>query len=240
MYVRNTARVLLMAAAAMIAVAAPAHAHAKLLRAQPAPGSTVREAPAMVRAWFNEEIDARRSTLTVTNAHGHRVDAGRGGVDLHDLDRKSMVVGLGAIGAGRYTVRWTAVSADDQFVAKGSYRFTVAAAATGGLPPLRIVTPANGATVGNPVVVVVETTADLMKAGMGGHGMSDEPARHLHVDIGTRMTMPTARQLTKVGSNRYSIALGRVRAGRQVLRVYWADAHHKPIGGGQIVTVTVK
>ncbi len=100
--------------------------HAKLLRAEPAPGSTVKTSPTVVRAWFNDELDTKRSGISVWDRRGRRVDDGKGGVDLGDLDRKSMTVKLKPLGPGSYTVKWKAVSADDAFVAQGSFRFTVA------------------------------------------------------------------------------------------------------------------
>jgi len=112
-------------AALVVLLAAAAWGHAKLLRALPAPGATVTRAPTVVRLWFNDELDVKRSGLSVWNARGQRVDDGRGGVDLTDLDRKSMKVALKPIIPGRYTVRWRAVSADDLFVSTGTFTFTV-------------------------------------------------------------------------------------------------------------------
>ncbi|HEV8353286.1 MAG TPA: copper resistance protein CopC [bacterium] len=109
----------------LMLVAAAAWGHAKLLRAVPAPGSTIARTPTIVRLWFNEELDTKRSGLSVWNARGQRVDDGHGGVDLNDLDRKAMKVVLKPILPGRYTVRWRAVSADDLFVSTGSFTFTV-------------------------------------------------------------------------------------------------------------------
>ena len=117
---------LVVTAAGLAAPAHPLDAHAKLLRAEPRPGGAVRSAPRVVRAWFDDELDPRRSAMTVTDAKGTRVDDGKGGVDLDDLDRRSMLARLKPIGAGTYTVRWTATSADDGYVARGSFRFTVA------------------------------------------------------------------------------------------------------------------
>jgi methionine-rich copper-binding protein CopC len=87
----------------------------------------VRAVPAVVRAWYNDELDPKHSALGVWDARGKRVDDGKGGVDLNDLDRKSMLARLRPLPPGVYTVRWTAVSLDDQNVAKGSFRFTLAA-----------------------------------------------------------------------------------------------------------------
>jgi len=103
----------------------PAFAHAKLLRAQPAPGSTVKTAPAVVRVWFSDELDPKTSALNVWDSRGRRVDDGKGGVDLDDLDRKSMIARVRLPGPGVYTVKWRAVSVDDRFAAQGSFRFTV-------------------------------------------------------------------------------------------------------------------
>jgi methionine-rich copper-binding protein CopC len=117
---------LALAAAGLAVPAGPLGAHAKLVRAEPRPGATVRPAPRVVRAWFDDELDPRRSTMTVVDAGGRRVDDGHGGVDLDDLDRRSMLARLTSSGPGTYTVRWTATSADDGYVARGSFRFTVA------------------------------------------------------------------------------------------------------------------
>ncbi|MBI4280200.1 MAG: copper resistance protein CopC [Armatimonadetes bacterium] len=103
-----------------------AAAHARLVRAEPAPGSTVKSTPRVVRAWFSEELEAKRSAMGVWDARGRRVDDGKGGVDLNDLDRKSMMARLKPLGPGTYTVKWKAVSADDAYTAQGEFRFAVA------------------------------------------------------------------------------------------------------------------
>ncbi|HEY3247822.1 MAG TPA: copper resistance CopC family protein [bacterium] len=107
--------------------ASAAWAHAKLLRAAPAAGSVLIHPPAVVRLWFSDELDVRRSALSVWNARGQRIDNGRGGVDLADLDRKTMKAALKPMTSGRYRVRWRAVSADDLFVSSGSFAFVVRA-----------------------------------------------------------------------------------------------------------------
>lgn len=101
-------------------------AHAKLVRAEPAANSTLKTAPKAVRIWFTQELVPKRSTLSVLDARNRRVDDGKGGVDLADLDRKSMIARLKPLGPGKYTVRWRTVSAEDRDVIEGSFRFTVA------------------------------------------------------------------------------------------------------------------
>lgn len=223
--------------------------HAKLLRAEPDPGSTVTAAPKTVRLAFtlspNEELDAQRSAVSVWDSNNRRVDDGKGGVDLDDLDRRTMIAKLKSIGPGTYAVRWRAVSSPDLDVAQGSYKFTVEAA-TGSmkLPPLRIVFPKNGAVVNGPVAVIFETPADLSKMTMRA-GMKTESSMaampHLHIDLDRRQTMPAMKHLTKVGPDRYRHSLGTVQPGRHTIRVYWADArHHKAMGTVQAVTITVR
>ncbi len=117
----------MMAVVALIAAvpAGKAVAHAKLMRADPAPDSTVAVAPKVVKVWFSEELRSKGSTLQVVDSRGVRVDDGKGRVDLDDLDRMTLIGGLKAMGRGTYTVRWTAVSADDRDMAKGTFSFTV-------------------------------------------------------------------------------------------------------------------
>ncbi len=120
----------LLVLAASLSQAVDVMAHAKLQRAEPPPGSIVKTPPAVVRLWFsmspNEELDPRRSTVSVWDRRGRRVDDGKGGVDLNDMDRRSMIARLKPIGPGTYTVRWKAVTIPDRGLSQGSFNFTVA------------------------------------------------------------------------------------------------------------------
>ncbi len=108
-----------------LAWAGTAGAHAKLVQADPPPGAVLRSAPRAVRAVFNEELAARGSFLVVVDSRGRRVDDGKSGLDLDDLDRRTLVARLRPAGPGRYTVRWQATSADDGYVTRGQYTYTV-------------------------------------------------------------------------------------------------------------------
>jgi hypothetical protein len=114
------------------------------------------------------------------------------------------------------------------------------------LPPLKIISPTNGATVASPVVVVFETEADVSKMTMDGAmkaGKMDmsKAGPHLHVDLDKRVTMPTSNLLSKVGMHRYQYSLGNARPGTHTIRLYWADTkHHKPLGAVRAIRVTVK
>ena len=100
-----------------------AQAHAYLRRADPAVGSTVPTAPAVVRCDFTEELEPSFSKLEVQDASGRRIDAG----DMHLApgDAKQMVIGLSKVGPGTYTVIWHAVSVDTHRT-EGRFSFTVA------------------------------------------------------------------------------------------------------------------
>jgi len=102
-----------------------AFGHARLLKSEPPNDAMLRVPPKVVRIWFNDELDPKQSSLSVWDSQGKQVDDGKGGVDLNDLDRTSMIVMLMPIGPGTYTVRWRAVSVDDLNVAQGTFRFTV-------------------------------------------------------------------------------------------------------------------
>lgn len=110
---------------ALCAWVAAALAHARFVRADPAPGAVLQTPPRIVRVVFNAELSAQGSTLAVWDARGHRVDDGRGGLDLQDLDRRTLTARLHPIGPGRYTVRWQARSAEDGHTTRGQYTFLV-------------------------------------------------------------------------------------------------------------------
>lgn len=219
----------------------PAYAHPRVARVLPAPGSVITVAPKVVRIWFkldpNEELDPKRSALSVRDAHGARVDDGKGGVDLYDLDRLSLIARLKPLGPGTYTVRWRAVSTPDRGERQGTFRFTVARSVS--LPPLRFVSPQQGAAVMSPIEIIFETEADLAKMTIGPHEMT-MGRTHLHIDLDRRLIMPTMKQITRVGAGRYRVSLGRAVAGPHTIRLYWADSKHRPMGPVQSIRVTLK
>ncbi|MDQ1598796.1 MAG: copper resistance protein [Actinomycetota bacterium] len=100
-------------------VAAPASAHAHLVRAVPGDGATVTTAPARVRLVFDENMRTP-AALVVTGPSGTRVDQGT----VRVLDNTASVR-VAVTAAGRYTVAIRVVSADGHPVsAQTSFRFT--------------------------------------------------------------------------------------------------------------------
>jgi methionine-rich copper-binding protein CopC len=100
-------------------VTGEAMAHALLDRAEPRVGNTVAAAPQEVTLWFTQKLEAAFSTITVTNAAGQRVDAGKARVS-----GTQMSVSLRSGGAGTYHVSWRVLSVDAHKT-EGSFTFKV-------------------------------------------------------------------------------------------------------------------
>jgi len=103
--------------------AAPAAAHAVLLRTTPAPQSTVKTAPRAVRLDFNEHVDVAFGAIRVFDVDAHRVDLGKIRTTNHGT---SVLVPLRPLHDGTYSVTWRAVSADGHLV-RGGFAFYVGA-----------------------------------------------------------------------------------------------------------------
>ena len=124
---RRAARVAAALLAAVFAVtgglaalgAAPASAHAHLVRATPGDGATVTTAPTRVRLVFDENVRTP-AALVVTGPSGTQVEQG----PVQVLDNTASVR-VHVLAAGRYTVAFRVVSADGHPVsAQTSFRFT--------------------------------------------------------------------------------------------------------------------
>jgi copper resistance protein C len=96
-----------------------AAAHASLDRAEPRVGNAVATAPREVTLWFTQKLEPAFSTITVTDAAGQRVDAGKTRVS-----GDTMAISLRKIGSGTYRVIWHVLSVDTH-TTDGSFTFTV-------------------------------------------------------------------------------------------------------------------
>jgi len=105
-----------------LALQSHAWAHAFLDHADPKVGSIVTGSPAVVKAWFTQELEPAFSSLQVTDAQGREVD--KKDMHLDDKDKKLMIVSLPPLTAGTYTVNWQAVSVDTHRT-QGHFEFTV-------------------------------------------------------------------------------------------------------------------
>ena len=144
-----------LAGLATLALAGGVLAHAQLVSADPPVGGTLTSTPHTLTATFDEELTADGSSLVIEGPSGVQVTTGTVSAD----DDKTMTADLPALPAGTYTVRWTAVTADDLAVERGSYTFSVASAAASATPaPTQ--PPTGGATgSSNDVLIAVGLAA---------------------------------------------------------------------------------
>ena len=94
-------------------------AHAFLDHAEPRVGNKVAAPPREVTLWFTQKLEPAFSTITVTNAAGERVDAGKTRVNGNQ-----MAVSLRPGGTGTYHVTWHVLSVDTH-TTDGSFSFQV-------------------------------------------------------------------------------------------------------------------
>jgi methionine-rich copper-binding protein CopC len=112
-----TASVLL----ASLAGLSPAFAHAFLVKANPAVGSTVATAPAQLLMAYTEGLEVPFCAVTVTSASGTVVSDKPQAVPGHNNE---MSVKLHITAPGTYSVTWHAVAVDTHHT-QGSFKFTV-------------------------------------------------------------------------------------------------------------------
>lgn len=98
-------------------------AHGKLVKANPAPGSSVGAAPSQVQLWFDEPPELSFSEVQVLNAQKQRVDTGA--LQLAPNDNLSLIMPLKGVTDGTYTVVWKILSQADGHITRGVYAFNV-------------------------------------------------------------------------------------------------------------------
>lgn len=119
----------------LLGTSTPAHAHAQLVRATPAPGSVLAQAPAEIRLDFSEALDASFSRVSVVDATGATVVAGPGAIP--GAQPQTLQVVLPALPAGTYSAVWRARSAVDGHTTTGVVAFAIGVTnqAVSQLPP---------------------------------------------------------------------------------------------------------
>jgi methionine-rich copper-binding protein CopC len=103
----------------LAALGGPAAAHAFLEKATPSASANLRVAPANVTLKFSEALEPAFSGMTVTNAAGRDMSTGP-----TVTTGAEMLVPLGVLKPGRYSMRWHAVSVDTHRT-DGRYEFTI-------------------------------------------------------------------------------------------------------------------
>jgi len=114
---------LLLSALMTLLPAPAAFAHASLVKAEPAPGSTLAEGPPRVTLWFAEPVEPGFSDIRVLDSAGNRVDNGDSAIS--GGDPKALSVSLRPLERGVYTVSWRNVSALDGHPLRDSFTFAI-------------------------------------------------------------------------------------------------------------------
>lgn len=109
----------------------PASGHAEPVQSDPSADATVAEAPARITVIFSEEVAAEGTELTVVAPDGSPADLGDTTIELDDMERKTVSVGLNPdLQPGTYTVTWRTRSTEDDDREEGTFTFTIAPAST--------------------------------------------------------------------------------------------------------------
>lgn len=107
----------------MLCAAPPVLAHAFPENSSPHVGSELAATPAVVKIWFDGEIEPVFSTLIVRNAAGTQVSQGRGHVSSSNSTLLETTL-AGALPAGHYFVYWSVIAHDGHHTA-GRFPFTI-------------------------------------------------------------------------------------------------------------------
>ena len=97
-------------------------AHAYLVKSAPAQRATLYRAPAKIQLWFNERLEPRYSSFTVSSADGNSIETIKSAVD--DRDAKQIFAVLKPLPPGRYLVKFRVLSVDGHVV-EDQFPFTI-------------------------------------------------------------------------------------------------------------------
>jgi copper transport protein len=149
---------LLVTAAAVGALAVPAvaSAHAYVVRTVPAQSAILKAAPSTVALTYDEAVEPRFATISVSDARGRELTTGR--VSRSPANPDTLVVPLQrGLRRGWYLVYWRAISVDGHPV-QGAYEFAVGPAP--GAPP-EFVVPHSTRSATTPDVLITRWLAFL-------------------------------------------------------------------------------
>lgn len=97
-------------------------AHAYLVKSVPAQRAVLYHAPAKIQLWFNERLEPRYSSLSLSDAGGKAIETGK--VEVSHDDPKQLAAPLKLLPAGRYVVKYRVLSVDGHVV-QDQFPFTV-------------------------------------------------------------------------------------------------------------------
>jgi methionine-rich copper-binding protein CopC len=169
-----------------IGTASAASAHAKVLSATPAIGSTIAKPPTSVSVQTAENMKPgpQFSNLFVYGPNGDLISQGNATIPLNNP--REMSVPIKADGTGVYVVQWKTVSAEDGDPDQGAFVFTVGAAAATvptATPSQQNSAPAtqpgSAASLGTPILVPIVAAIVALIVGLAAG-----------IGIGRRRTAP--------------------------------------------------
>ena len=118
---RRTLLAVLTAVVALLALAAPAGAHAVLLSTQPTSGQTYPSSPKVVTLLFDENVQVGLGGIRVLDPKGNRVETGK---PTQSNGGKEVSVSVPTLAKGTYVVTWRVISADGHPV-QNAFTFSV-------------------------------------------------------------------------------------------------------------------
>jgi copper transport protein len=131
--IRRAAVVAVLVALGLILMSPSAQAHAVLKSSEPAAGSELLTSPSSVLLTFTEDTDPALSFVHVLNQKGINVEMD--GARAVGGNAAALIVGVGTLPRGVYTVSWRVVSRDDGHVTAGAFAFGVGVSPAGALLP---------------------------------------------------------------------------------------------------------
>jgi copper transport protein len=101
---------------------APVYAHANLIRSDPPANSVLPTAPHQITLVFSEQVEPKFTGAAVYDSSGKEVDTG---YHVDTTDPNVLIISVGTLPPGVYTVTWHAISAVDGHHTSGSFPFGV-------------------------------------------------------------------------------------------------------------------
>lgn len=108
--------------ALFIFLPSPVFAHAYLVKSVPAQRAVLLRAPAKIQLWFNEPLESKYSSLSVTDEAGKSLALFA--LEVGGAESKRITANLNTLPAGRYTVRYRVLSVDGHIV-QDQFTFTI-------------------------------------------------------------------------------------------------------------------
>jgi len=107
---------------ASLLLPSPLWAHAYLVKSIPAQRATLYRAPAKIQLWFNERLERRYSSFTVSAADGNLVETIKSEID--SVDAKLIAATANSLPPGRYLIKFRVLSVDGHVV-QDQFPFTI-------------------------------------------------------------------------------------------------------------------